>query len=140
MGAAYSQDLRDRVIAARDRGMKTTPVAKLFGVSTAWVRRVMQRRRECGETGPRPSGGVTVVKINMDRLRQLVEQQPDATIAQLHQRLGINCSESAVGMALGRLGLSFKKRRSTRQNRIDPTSRHAGSVGGATNPICTRVS
>ena len=30
MGAAYSQDLRDRILAARDGGMKTKRVAELF--------------------------------------------------------------------------------------------------------------
>ncbi len=129
MAVAYSQDLRDRVIAARDEGLTTARVAALFKVSRSWVRRVMQRRREHGQTHPRPRGGVTVVKIDMDRLRQLVEQQPDATIPQLHQRLGIDCSESAVGLALQRLGWSFKKRRSTPPSRTAPTSRPSGSGG-----------
>ena len=65
MGAAYSQDLRDRIIAARDRGLPSKQVADLFRVSCSWVRRVMQRKRECGETGPRPRGGVTIVKIDL---------------------------------------------------------------------------
>ena len=54
MGVAYSEDLRDRVMAARDRGLNTKTVAELFGVCTSWVRRVMQRRREAGEMAPRP--------------------------------------------------------------------------------------
>jgi len=120
MGIAYSQDLRDRVIAARDRGLKTKPVASLFRVSASWVRRVMQRRRQTGETTPRPRGGATVVKIDLDRLRQLVHEQPDATARELHQRLGIDCSVSAVDRALRRAGLSFKKRRSTPPSRIGP--------------------
>jgi transposase len=74
-----------------------------------WARRIKQRRRETGETTPRPMGGVTVVKIDMERLRALAQQQPDATIKELHQRLGIACSVSAVDMALRRLGLTFKK-------------------------------
>lgn len=122
MGIAYSQDLRDRVIAARDGGLKTTQVARLFHVSASWVRRVMQRRRECGQTTPRPRGGATVVKIDMDRLRQLVDQQPDATIQELHQRVGVDCSVSAVTVALRRLGLSFKKRRFALQSRTGPMS------------------
>ncbi|MBI1338015.1 MAG: hypothetical protein GC164_13795 [Phycisphaera sp.] len=122
MGAAYSQDLRDRIIAARDRGMKTKAVADLFGVSASWVRRVMQRRREHHETTPRPRGGATVVKIDLDRLRQLVAQKPDATARELHAKLGVACSRSAVDMALRRAGLTFKKRRSVRPNRIGPTS------------------
>ena len=94
MGAAYSQDLRDRVIAARDDQMPTKKVAKLFRVSPSWVRRVIQRRRDHGEQSPRPRGGATVVKIDLDQLRQLVQQQPDATVRQLHERLGIACSIS----------------------------------------------
>lgn len=133
MAAAYSQDLRDRVMAARDQGMKTKQVAELFNVCPAWVRRVMQRRREHGETSPRARGGVTVVRIDMEQLRQLVEQQPDATIRELHERLGIDCCESAVGMALGRLGLSFKKRRSAPQSRTGRTSPSVGSDGGVSN-------
>ena len=109
MGAAYSQDLRDRVLAAYDRGMTTTPIAKLLSVCPAYARRVKQRRDECGETAPRPMGGVRVVKIDMQRLRQLVDEKPDATIPELHRRLGTDCCESAVGAALQRLGLSFKK-------------------------------
>jgi transposase len=114
--------------------MKTKRVAELFGVSPAWVRRVMQRLREHGETTPRPRGGVTVMKIDMQRLRELVETQPDATVRELHQRLGIDCSQSAVDMALRRMGLSFKKRRSTRPNKIGPTSPNAAHDGVPNSP------
>lgn len=137
MGAAYSQDLRDRVIAARDRGMKTKCVSDLFNVSASWVRRVMQRRREEGETHPRSRGGVRVVKIDLQRLRQLVNEQSDATIKQLHQRLGADCCESAVGMALKRLGLSLKKRRFTQLSKIAPTSRCGANRGSRINRTST---
>ena len=124
MGAAYSQDLRDRILAAYQRGMMTRQIAQLFSVSPAWARRVKQRQRDQGERSPRPMGGFRVMKIDMEQLRQWVSQKPDATTRELHQRLvnerGIACSESAVGMALVRLGLSFKKRRCMRQSRIDP--------------------
>jgi len=137
MGAAYSQDLRDRIIAARDRGLPSKQVADLFRVSCSWVRRVMQRKRECGETGPRPRGGVTIVKIDLTRLRELVRQQPDATVPELHRRLGINCSLSAVDMALRRMGLSFKKRRFTPPNRIVPMSPKSVLTGGSSSPGTT---
>lgn len=134
MGAAYSQDLRDRVLAARDRGLKTRQVAQVFAVSPAWVRRVMQRRRERGQTSPLPRGGVTVVKIDLGRLRQLVAQQPDATVRELHERLGIVCSVSAVDMALRRLGLTFKKRRCRPPSRAAPTSPSVARLGGGVSP------
>jgi len=138
MGASYSQDLRDRVMAARDAGHTTRQVARMYFVSESWVRRVMQRRREHGETTPRPRGGITVVKIDVNRLRHLVEEQPDATIRELHERLGCACSESGVGAALKRLALSFKKRRSMRRSRTGPTWPSGAINGSATRAISTR--
>jgi transposase len=138
MGAAYSQDLRDRVLVAYDRGMASKQIADLFAVSRAWVRRVKQRRRESGQISPKPMGGLRVVKIDLEQLRSLVSQTPDATIKELHrqlQRHGTRCCESAVGMALGRLGFSFKKRRSMRPSRIDRTLTSAARSGKKGNPL-----
>lgn len=117
MGVAYGQDLRDRVLAAYDRGMKTKQIADLFRVSPAWARRVKQRRRETGETSARPRGGATVIKVDLTRLSQLVKQNPDATIKELHAMLKTDGSESAVCMALKRLNLTSKKRRSMHRNK-----------------------
>ena len=122
---AYSQDLRDRVLLASDRGMPTKRVAEVFDVSPAWVRRLKQRRRETGQTSPRPAGGVRVRKIDMARLAELVKEQPDATARELRERLGVRCGESAVYAALGRLGLSFKKSRFTPPSRTGRMSRIA---------------
>lgn len=54
---AYSMDLRERVIHACDSGIGTNEVAETLSVSTAWIRRLKQRRRETGHLGPkeRPS-------------------------------------------------------------------------------------
>jgi hypothetical protein len=43
-----------------------------------------------GETSPRPCGGAMVIKIDLDRLAKLVKKHPDATIKELHARLGAN--------------------------------------------------
>lgn len=139
MGASYSQDLRLRIIAARVGGMRTKRVAEVFRVSASWVRRVMQRRREHGEQSPRPRGGATIVKIDLDQLRRLVEQQPDSTARELHGRLGIVCSVSAVDMALRRLGFSFKKRRCMPPSRIGPTLQPGACNGEPINRIATPV-
>ena len=117
MGAPYSQDLRDRVLAAYDRGMQTEEIARVFVVSPAWARRVKQRRRESGETTPRPMGGATVIKIDRLRLAELVRARPDATLDELRRGLGVRVTLSAVCTALQKLGLSFKKSRSTRPSR-----------------------
>ena len=80
-------------------------------------------------------GGLRVVKIDLEQLRALVQKTPDATIKELHQQLqsghGTKCTESAVGMALGRLGFTFKKRRSMLPNRSGRTSRNDALHGKA---------
>ena len=137
MAATYSQDLRDRVLAAYDRGLRTKAVAEVFGVSPAWARRIKQRRRETGETTARRRGGRTAFKIDRVRLAELVRDQPDATLVELRDRLGVKVAISAVSMALKALGLSFKKRRSARRSRTVPTWPTAASAGATARPIST---
>jgi transposase len=121
MPAPYSQDLRDRVLAAYDRGMRTKQIVTIFNVSPAWARRVNQRRRDHNETSPRPRGGVRIIKIDRDRLAEIVRQHPDATLAELRDMLAVACALSSVCMALKKLGFTFKKRSSTRRSRIGRT-------------------
>ena len=130
---AYSVDLRLKVLAAYARGMSTKQIAESFGVSPAWARRVKQRHREHGETAPRPRVGTRRIKIERGRLAELVRQQPDATLAELRAKLGIECSLSAIWSALDALKLSFKKKRSTPPSRTGPMSPagvRSGSCGG----------
>ena len=51
--AAYSMDLRKRVVRACDDGMPAAAVATRCDVSLARVYRVLQRRRETGSIAPR---------------------------------------------------------------------------------------
>jgi transposase len=101
--------LRTRVLEDCDAGMRTKVVADKYRVSPAWVRRLKQRRRETGSIEPRPVGR-RPRRIDRDRLRALVGEQPDATLVELRQALGIEVSLSAIHKALGQLKLTFKKR------------------------------
>ena len=49
--AAYSMDLRTRVLEDSDAGMRADAVAEKYRVSLSWVNRLKQRRRESGEIG-----------------------------------------------------------------------------------------
>ncbi len=137
MARPYPQELRDRVLAACDRGMKTRQVARTFSVSASWVRRIKQRRRQHGQTTPRPMGGATVIKIDLVRLHELVSEQPDATLQELRQRLGVACHPWSIGLALRRLGWSFKKKRCTRPSKTAPTSPPHAPNGGRRNRSTT---
>jgi transposase len=129
MTTPYSQDLRDRVLSAYDRGLPTQQIAETFQVSKAWARRVKQRRRETGETSSRKMGGPGVIKVDRTRLSELVREDPDVTLPELRDRLGVKCAISTICVALKKLGFSFKKRRSTRRSKIVRTSSNAARSG-----------
>jgi transposase len=126
---AYSMDLRERVIAASDQGKQTGQVAKLFDVSESWVRRLKQHRRERGNIIPRTGGGSRGQKFDRDRLGQLVDEKPDATLEELRDRLGVKVSIQAISKALRRLKLTYKKSRFTPPSRIVRTWRRRGLNG-----------
>ena len=132
MASPYSQDLRDKVLGAFDRGMKTVDIAHAFGVSESWARRVKQWSRDLNQTTPLPMGGKRFQKIDRVKLAELVKLKPDATLKELREGLKVVCAISAIDAALKKLDLSYKKRRSTPRNKTAPMSRsgvRSGSSG-----------
>ena len=109
--APYSMDLRTRVLADCDAGVSPKEVASKFRVSRSWVNRIVQRRRETGEVEPRPQ---RVFKKQAfagqeDRIRTLVNAQPDRTLAELRDALHSTAGLSSLWRALDRLQLTLKK-------------------------------
>jgi transposase len=106
-------DLRERVVAACDRGEGSREqIAKRFCVSVAWVYRLLARRRDTNTIAPKPHGGgqpPAFVGESAQRLRKAAEDCPDATLKELREASGVDCDTSAVFRALNRLGLPRKK-------------------------------
>ena len=133
---AYSLDLRQKVMDACDRGMKTRPVAQWFGVSESWVRRLKQHRRERGTIEPLPpSGGVEPIlgEDDHDKIHAHFKTQPDTTIVALKEALGTDASEVTVWRAAKLLGYRFRKSRSTPPNASGRMS-SSGVTCGPTTP------
>ena len=130
---AYSEDLRQRVVQACDDGILTREeIAEQFHVSTAWIRRLLQRRRETGSFSALPGGRGPEPKLtetHLSRLSRLVEKYPDATLLELKRRGRFTCSISTIHRALKSLGLSLKKSHSARANKIATMSDKQGSPG-----------
>ncbi|MEX2172094.1 MAG: helix-turn-helix domain-containing protein [Pirellulales bacterium] len=127
---AYSEDLRHRVVQACDEGLLTRQeIADQFHISTAWIRRLLQRRRESGSISALPGGRGPKPKLTeaqLRRLSKLVEKQPDSTLAELRKRARLSCCLSTVHRALKSLGLSFKKSRYELVNKtVKMYSKHA---------------
>jgi transposase len=129
---AYSLDLRERVARACDEQRGTrAQMAELFHVSVSWVRRLLQRRRETGSLAPRPHAGGPAPKMDpdrCDRLLVLVTQQPDATLAELRDRLQAPVHSSTIARTLTRLGITVKKKVSQAAEQDRPDVRHKRAI------------
>lgn len=110
-----SQDLRQRIIAARERGEGTGEVCKRFGVSRKSVERFWREHCRTGQCRPKQIGGYRRSRLaKHDRLLQSwIAAQPDLTLVELQQRcrtqLRVSIGITALWHRLRRLGLSFKK-------------------------------
>jgi transposase len=85
-GRAYSQDLRDRVLAAVEDGVSARDVAEQFQVSPSYVIKAWQRFERTGERSARAQRSHTRRKLSEPQhaaIRSQVEAKPDATIAEL---------------------------------------------------------
>src|SRR5207244_13318688 len=75
--------------------------------------RLLQRRRATGSLQPKPHGGGPTPKLDAEavrRLLELVRQQPDATLAELRDRLGIPCHIATIARVLRKHRISRKKK------------------------------
>jgi transposase len=108
---AYSMDLRERVLRDSDAGMTSAAVAEKYDVSRAWVDRLKQRRRETGEVAPRAQRYGPHLKLgpHLHRLVDLIREQPDRTLAELQEALGLSASLATIWRAVKRLGFTVKK-------------------------------
>jgi transposase len=115
---AYSLDLRERVLAALDRGTPRTEVVSTFQVSLASLKRWLAARRDNGALSPRPPAGgfaPTITPDHDEAVRAQVAALPDATLEQHAARwnadYGTSISQWTIGRAIRRLGLTRKKSR-----------------------------
>ena len=115
-GQSYSQDLRDRVLAAVDRGIAVRRAAAAFGVSPAYIYKALIRRRLTGDTRPNPNRGHRRRKLTADQEAALaahIEARRGTTLMQLQAWLlvqhGVKLSNGATWNSVRRLGLSFEK-------------------------------
>src|SRR5262245_41514087 len=116
--AAYSRDLRQRVVRAYDSGISVAAVAARFEVSVAWVYRLVQRRRDTGSIEPRKQTKFrsrALSEAEEDRLVFLITAQPDATLVELQQALPTRAALSTLWRTIDRRGLTVKKNRTRRR-------------------------
>ena len=114
----HSPDLRRRIVTLYERGEGSIrQLAKRFQVSPDSVRCLIKQYRASGSIAPKPyTGGPqpTLQATHHEVLRELIETDNDATLAQLAQRLatrtGTHVSSSTISRTLSKLGITRKKK------------------------------
>lgn len=114
---AYSQDLRERVARACDSGAMSQPeVAEAFAVSLSFITKLLRRRRNIGSLAalPHARGPKPLIQLPQQTyLKELLREQPDATLAELCERLAdrssVRVSPTTMCRALEKLELRRKK-------------------------------
>jgi transposase len=132
---AYSLDLRQKILRAYDQRLGSQrALAALFGVSQAFVEKLLRRRRTTGDIAPCPHAGGRRAICNEAAqavVRHLVQEQPDATLAELCARLlaqrGLHVSVPTMGRLV--IALRLPRKKVTPRQRTGHRARPAGTGG-----------
>lgn len=90
-------------------------IAEEFGVSVSTVEKLLRRWRTTGSSEALPPGGgqVAVLRKHDTALQKMIAKQPDATLAELQEKLlrqrRVTASPATIWRALERLQLRRKK-------------------------------
>jgi transposase len=119
----YSLDLRQKIVDSYNKGdISQRKLAKNFGVALSFVSKLLLQHKRSGVLGPKIRTEQTPIKLSPEQLevlRQLVEVQPDATLAELQEQLREKTEVSIGSSTIDRmlrlhLNLTFKKKVSIR--------------------------
>lgn len=111
MAAAYSTDLRKRVIQDADAGIPSKVLAARYHVSLAWVDALKLRWRTTGSIAPQKQTKFRgrVLAGQVDRLKAVVTAQPDRTLREIQASLDTPASLTTIWRELKALRLTLKK-------------------------------
>lgn len=137
-----SLDLRQRILDSYDKDEGTRDkIARRFRVSLGMVKKLLQQRRRTGDIAPRhrfAGRKPMIVATHRSQIRSFLAKKNDLTLRELRGALGLRCSVQALHVVLGKMGLTYKKRRSTPVSKTAQTSPGPAAAGGSTKVRSTR--
>lgn len=144
---AYSQDLRDRVLRALERGERPAEIARRFEVSRVWVYQVREDWQAEGRRSSLRVGGYrrSCLAERESEVRGWIEAEVDLTLAEICARLaqkGIQIKVPALWHQLDKWGLTLKKNPARQRARARRRAAGAAVVAceaGADGPEKARV-
>jgi transposase len=112
----YSEDLRQRIVSAVERGMSKTQAARTFDLSLSSVKRYVVNKADRGESlAPKKSPG-SAPKLDEKANKLLQDDLKERPFASLQERrdyvetvTGLSVSRSTICRAIARIGSTRKK-------------------------------
>src|SRR4030095_15893164 len=126
MAAAYSMDLRTRVLKDSDARVASKELAERYYVRRAWVVALTQRRRATGAFAPLKQTkfrGRALAAADLDRLAAVVAARPDATLEEIREAVRTAAGLRTIWRACHQLELTVKKN-AARRRTTAPRRRH----------------
>ena len=110
MAAAYSLDLRCKVIEALDRGMSVHKLVVLFSLARSTVQRWKAQHKATGSLKPkkRVSPLRKPIITDLQEFREFVEKNPDRTQTEMAEEWG-GIAPRTISSTLRRAGFTYKK-------------------------------
>ena len=128
---AYPLELRRRIVNTVDQQEWTiAQIADMFSVTERYVYKLLVQRNETGDVVPRPHGRGALAKMDKPRLLkldELITAQPDATLAELCEKLNKRrrqkVSISTVCRSLQKIDITRKKSHAVHAKRARQNAR-----------------
>jgi transposase len=129
MPSPYSEDFREKVIAAVERGVGKTKVSRMMNISRNTLDQWLHRKQEVGNCRAitHYQQGCRHKITDWQRFREFAKQHGEKTQGQMAKLWGDNVSQQNISDALQKIGYSRKKRLTGIENVMKSSQTHLRS-------------
>ena len=110
-------EVRKKIVAARKRGLSVAEICRAYSVGRTAVYSLLQQERETGDIAPRThlcGRKAALDEKALETLKELLDGQPDITLAEIKEKMGLSISLVAIHNAISKkLQYQYKKRHYT---------------------------
>jgi transposase len=130
MPAPYSEDLRQKAIAAVERGERKRDVSRMLNISRNTLDLWLKRKEQTGncQAITHYQQGNRHKITDWQRFSEFVKQYGGKTQAQMASLWGDNVSQQNISDAMQKIGVSRKKRLMDIENGIHSSGKHLENV------------
>lgn len=131
---AYSNDLRKRIIAARNNGDKINDIAERFSVSVRFIYSLLRLFRMTGSYEAKKNSGGAPRKISSEdeeKIRQFIEEKPDLTLEEIKEQGNLEVSVSTIHRAIKRMKITLKKNTLSSRTKLTASTRVKEALDGS---------